>query len=124
MWIGNLLEEDLMVNHFQASLLTAERIGKGDQPIRLAFIQAALGFALVLMISVFGLFATSHAIGQDASGAAAKGPSVVANVLPPLVISPESLEPNLNGTLATGDGGSMIETKETTGGLLQASTRR
>jgi hypothetical protein len=89
-------EEDLMVNRFQE-------------------------FALVLMISAIGLFTASHAIGQESTVRKAD-PATTANVLPPLYISDESLEPNLNGMLATGDGGAMIEIKEITGNLPQAST--
>jgi hypothetical protein len=117
----NNRREDLIVNQFQESLLTSNRTGL---PMRLVFVQAAIGFAFVLMISALGLFAASHAIGQEVSGVAEKGaaPVATANVLPKLVILPESLEPNLNGMLATGDGGAMIEIKEITSNLPQAST--
>jgi hypothetical protein len=100
-----------MVNQFQASLLTADRAGKPDLPMRSALLQAVIGFALVLAVSAFGLFAASHAIGQEAQAAG------TANVLPQLMISPESLEPNLNGMLATGDGGATLPFEETVGGI-------
>lgn len=100
-----------MVNQFQASLLTADRAGKADLPMRSALLQAAIGAALVLAVSAFGLFAASHAIGQEAQAAR------TANVLPQLMISPESLEPNLNGMLATGDGGAALPLEETVGGV-------
>jgi hypothetical protein len=100
-----------MVNQFQASLLTADRVGKADLPMPSALIQAVIGFALVLAVSAFGLFAASHAIGQEVSARTA-----TANVLPQLMISPESLEPNLNGMLATGDGGAALPLEETVGG--------
>jgi hypothetical protein len=118
-------EEDLMVNQFQESLLTGDRVNKAGLPMRLVFIQAARGFVLVLMISTFGLFAASHAIGQEVPGVATKGavPVATGNVLPKLVISPESLEPNLNGMLATGDGGAVIEPQETTGSLRASAYR-
>ena len=108
-----------MVNQFQASLLTADRAGKADLPMRSALIQAAIGFALVLAVSAFGLFAASHAIGQEAQAATDKvgARTVTANVLPQLVISPESLEPNLNGMLATGDGGAALPLEEIVGGI-------
>jgi hypothetical protein len=103
-------KEDPMVNQFQASLLTTPR-QKAGHPIRLALVQAAAGFRLVLLVSAFGLFAASHAIGDEAHAAAGPRavPAATANVLPDLVIWPESLEPNLSGTLATGDGGATIE---------------
>jgi len=105
-----------MVNQFQASLLTADR-AKVGLSIRPALIQAALGFALVLMVSAFGLFAASHAIGQEASNAGKGTPVVTANVLPQFVIYPASLEPNLNGVLATGDGGASIPLEEVVAGV-------
>jgi hypothetical protein len=108
-----------MVNQFQASLLTADRAGKADLPVRSALIQAAIGFALVLAVSAFGLFAASHAIGQEAQAATDKiaARTATANVLPQLVIAPESLEPNLNGMLATGDGGAALPLEEIVGGI-------
>jgi hypothetical protein len=99
-----------MINQFQASLLTTDQVGKTDLPSRLALTQTAIGFVFVLMVSAFGLFAASNAIGEEAY-TAVKGASPIdaAAVLPILVISPESLEPNLNAMLATGDGGAVIE---------------
>jgi hypothetical protein len=107
-----------MVNQFQASLLTARRGGKAGLLVRLAFIQAAFGFALILLASAFGLFTASHVIGQE--GMLRK--AATANVLPPLVISDEALQPNLAGMLATGDGGAMIEPSETTDSLRPAAS--
>ena len=93
-----------MVNQFQASLLTAQRTGKAGLPAGLAFLQAAFGIAFVLLVSAFGLFTAWHAIGQESMLPKA----ATANVLPPLVISDEALQPNLTGMLATGDGGATI----------------
>jgi hypothetical protein len=107
-----------MVNQFQASLLTADRVGKTGLSIRPALVQAAFGLALVLMACAFGLFAASHAISQEVSNAAGKGALVAtANVLPQLVIHAESLAPNLNGMLATGDGGAAIPLEELVAGV-------
>ena len=110
-----------MVNQFQQSLLAAERASKANSTMHLTFVQAAIGFVLVMAISAFGLFPASHAIGQESLER--KTAPATANVLPKLMISPESLEPNLNWMPATGDGGAMIEPQETTGSLPRTSPR-
>jgi hypothetical protein len=97
-----------MTNQFQESLLVADRSGTAG--FRLAFVQAAVGLALACVISIFGLVIASQAHGQDT-----KRPT--ANVLPELILSPDSQEPNLNGVLATGDGGAALPAEETIGGV-------
>src|SRR5436190_21678720 len=103
------LKEDLMINQFQESLMAADGAGKTTQAVRLGYVQAAIGLALVIVISAFGLFIASQALGQE--NMTPKTQAATANVLPILILSPELQEPNLNGMLATGDGGAMIETK-------------
>jgi hypothetical protein len=108
-----------MLNQFQESLIVAEPANKPRHPLRLTLVQAAIGLLLVIAISAFGLFTASHASGQE--GMVRKATPATANVLPDLVIWPESLEPNLSGMLATGDGGAAIDAQETG---EHASTRR
>jgi hypothetical protein len=103
-------EEDPMINQFQESLMVTDGAHKDGRAPRPAWLQAPIGLVLVIAISAFGLFTASHAIGQEST--VRKAPAATANVLPPLYISDESLQPNLNGMLATGDGGAMIENKE------------
>jgi hypothetical protein len=114
-------KEDPMMNQFQQSLLVAERAKKACSTMHLAFVQAAIGFVLVVAISAFELFPASHAIGQESLER--KAAPATTNVSPKLVISPESLEPNLNWMPATGDSGAMIEPQETTGSLHRTSPR-
>jgi hypothetical protein len=104
-----------MINQFQESLLTDDRTSKANHTLRSACIQSAIGLMLVIAISAFGLFTASHATGQESM--MRKDPAATANVLPELVIWPESLEPNLNGMLATGDGGASLPLEETVGGV-------
>jgi hypothetical protein len=112
-----------MMNQFQASLPITDRPGIADFSIRSALLQAVL--ALVLMVSAFGLFSVSRAIGQQASIAVGKGtPVVTANVLPELIFHPETLEPNLNGMLATGDGGATIPLEEVVDAVLREASER
>jgi hypothetical protein len=106
-----LYEEDPMLNQFQESLMVTDGASKTGRTLRPAYLQAAIRMVLVIAIYAFGLFTATHAIGQEST--VRKAPAATANVLPELVIWPESQEPNLNGVLATGDGGAMIETKET-----------
>jgi hypothetical protein len=89
-----------MVNPFQESLMIT------DRKMRPAYAQTATGLVLVIAIVAFGLFATSHAIGQESKQSSK---AATANVLPPLFISDESLAPHLDWILATGDGGATIE---------------
>jgi hypothetical protein len=110
------LEEDLMMNQFQESLIVANGASKDGLTMRSGYIQAAIGLVLVIAISAFGLFTASHANGQD--GMARKtAQATTMNVLPPLFISDESQQPNLNGVLATGDGGAALPLEETVGGV-------
>jgi hypothetical protein len=95
-----------MTNQFQESLLAADRTDNAG--FRLAIVQAAVGLALACVISIFGLVIASQAYGQET-----KRPT--ANVLPELIISPESQEPNLNGMLTTGDGGTSLPVDATAG---------
>jgi len=63
----------------------------------------------IALISAFALFVAVVAISQEARSTGRNSePVASANVLPPLVISAQSLEPNLNGMLATGEGGALI----------------
>jgi hypothetical protein len=66
--------------------------------------------AVIAPICAAALFAAVVAISQEAKSTGQIGtpPAASANVLPPLVISSEALEPNLNGVLATGEGGALI----------------
>jgi hypothetical protein len=110
------LQEDLMMNQFQESLIVAGNTNKDGLTMRSGYVQAAIGLVLVIAISAFGLFAASHANGQDGIGRKTAQASTV-NVLPPLFISDESQQPNLNGVLATGDGGAALPLEETVGGV-------
>ena len=109
-----------MIDPFAESLIVAERARKTGPTMRLTLVQAGIGLVLVIAISAFGLFTASHASGQE--GMVRKAAPATANVLPDLVIWPQSLEPNLSGMLTTGDGGAMIDSRET--GDQHASTRR
>jgi hypothetical protein len=103
-------DEDPVVNQFQESLLTLDRASKSNYMTCLGLIQTAIGFMLVIAISAFELFAASQAIGQEVTRKLSS--TAALNVLPRLVISPESLEPNLNWMLATGDGAAVIKPPE------------
>jgi hypothetical protein len=110
------LQEDLMMNQFQESLIVAGDASKDGHTMRSGYVQAAIGLVLVIAISAFGLFTASHANGQD--GMTRKtAQATMMNVLPPLFISDESQQPNLNGVLATGDGGAALPLEETVGGV-------
>ena len=76
-----------------------------------SIVQAGVGFCLFCVIAIFGLVIVSQATGQEETKP--KAAVTQANVLPKLIIWNDALEPSLNGMLATGDGGAMIETKET-----------
>jgi hypothetical protein len=102
--------ENPMINQFQESLMIT------DRTMRPAYAQMAIGLVLVIAISAFGLFTASHARG-DESLTRKNIPAATANVLPSLVIWPQSQEPNLNGMLATGDGGAALPLEETVGGV-------
>jgi len=86
-------------------------------------VQAAIAFMAVTSIFAFGILYASQAIGEEVSKprTAVSGASA-ANVLPTLAISSQALEPNLNGMLATGDGGAMIDTQEITGSLPRSAS--
>lgn len=102
-----------MINQFQESLWTDDRTSKTNHTLRSAWVQTAIGLMLVIAISAFGIFTASHATGQENM---VRKPAM-ANVLPELFISDEALEPNLNGLLATGDGGASLPIEETVGGV-------
>ena len=108
-----------MTYQYQASLLTAGRAAKADLSMRPGFMQAAREFAPVLLFSALGLLTALYLIGWEVSGMVEKAAprAAAANVLPELVISPQSLEPNLNGMLATGDGGASIPLEELVAGV-------
>ena len=109
-----------MIDKFAESLVVAERARKTGPTMRLTLVQASIGLVPVIAISAFGLFTASHAGGQE--GMVRKAAPATANVPPDLVIGPEPLEPNLSAMLATGDGGAMIDGRETGG--RHASARR
>jgi hypothetical protein len=105
-----------MMNQFQESLTVTDGASKDGLTQRSGYIQAAIGLVLVIVISAIGLVAAPHATGQE--GMMRKAASATtANVLPPLFISDESQQPNLNGVLATGDGGAALPPEETVGGV-------
>jgi hypothetical protein len=116
------LEEDPMVNQFQEYIAVTDVASKATHTMRLGYVQAAVGLALLFIISAFGLFIASQATGQE-SMTRKTAQATTANVLPPLFISPESQEANLNWMPATGDGGAMIEPQETAGSLPRTSPR-
>jgi hypothetical protein len=101
-----LHEEDLMANRIQAT----------TQP---TLVQAVRDLKPVLMFSAVGLVTALSLIALQASHTTVKAtPKVAAaNVSPELYISPASLEPNLNGMLATGDGGASIPLEELVAGV-------
>jgi hypothetical protein len=81
--------------------------------------RASNGLASVLMFSALGLFASFWLIGYQISRTTATSAprTAAANVLPELFISEESLQPNLNGVLVTGDGGASIPLEELVAGV-------
>lgn len=96
------------------------RTGTGGLSNRSEHAWALGDFVPVLLFSAIGLFTALYLIGREASHAEEKGTSPVAareNVLPALVISPLSLEPNLNGMLATIDGGAALPLEELVAGV-------
>jgi hypothetical protein len=99
------------MNEFQKSPQIAGR-AKADG-------QASNGLASVLMFSALGLFASFWLIGFQIShtAAATAHRAAAANVSPELFISDESLRPNLNAVLATGDGGASIPLEELVAGV-------
>jgi hypothetical protein len=101
------------------SPVTARRPGTGGSPARSEHAWALADFLPVVLFSALGLVAALYLGGREASPTAEKGTSTAAreNVLPALVISPLSLEPNLNGVLATGDGGAAIPLEELVAGV-------
>ena len=111
-----------MINQFQESLLTDDRKSNANHTLRSAWVQTAIGLMLVIAISAFGIFTASHATGQESM--MRKAPAATANVLPELFISDEALEPNLNGVLATGDGGASLPLEETVGGVSRNAFQR
>ena len=76
-----------------------------------SIVQAGVGFCLFCVLAIFGMVIVSQATGQES--VKPKALAAQANVLPKLVIWNDGLEPGLTGMLATGDGGAVIETKET-----------
>jgi hypothetical protein len=108
-----------MMYQFQTSLLTPARTGKIDLSTHFDFMQAARGFVPMLLFSALGLFTTLYLMSREVPGTVENAPvaAIKANVLPHLVISPASLEPNLNGVLATGDGGAALPLEELIAGV-------
>jgi hypothetical protein len=98
------------MNPMQTALRTV-RETKTIRKVQDSIVQAGVGFCLFCAIAVFGMVIVSQATGQESMKQ--KTPVTQANVLPKLVIWNDALEPGLHGMLATGDGGAMIETKET-----------
>ena len=107
-----------MMKQLQTTLLTANRakVGLSTRHVR---VQVVLG--LVLIASVFGVFAMANAVPQEASSTSKGTHFAATNVLPQLVISPESLKPNLNGMLATGDGGASLPLEEVVAGVSRGA---
>jgi hypothetical protein len=105
-----------MTNQFQESLAVTAVASKATHTMRLGYVQAAVGLALLIIISAFGLFIASQATGQE-SMTRKTAQATTVNVLPPLFISDESQQPNLNGVLATGDGGAALPLEEIVGGV-------
>ncbi|HLL27144.1 MAG TPA: hypothetical protein VKT73_05790 [Xanthobacteraceae bacterium] len=96
------------MNHSQATLQTVRR----TNPLG---IQILVGLGLAAVVVIFGLIIASQATSQESM--MKKEHAATANVLPQLFISDEALKPNLNGVLATGDGGAMLPAEETIGGI-------
>ncbi|HLL27145.1 MAG TPA: hypothetical protein VKT73_05795 [Xanthobacteraceae bacterium] len=96
--------------------LTAGRLTKTDTAPRARFSRATAELLMVIAFSVFGLlmsvYTAGSATGQEKSGWRA-AIIIDANVLPALMIAPEALAPNLDWMPTTGDGGAVIEPKET-----------
>jgi hypothetical protein len=101
------------------SPLAARRTGAGGSSARSEQAWTLADFVPVLLFSAIGLLTAFYLIGREATYAAEQVTPRAAteNVLPPLVVPPESLEPNLNGVLATGDGGASIPLEELVGGV-------
>jgi hypothetical protein len=109
-----------MMNQFQESLTVTDGASKDGQTKRSGYVQAAIGLVLVIAISAIGLIAAPRATGQE--GMVRKSATATtANVLPPLFLSDESQQPNLNGALATGDGGAALPLEETVGGVSRGA---
>jgi hypothetical protein len=68
--------------------------------------EAAVAAGLVIVVSLLGILTSGQKYSTAEKKAAA--PMIAENVLPKLIILPESLEPNLSGCFATGDGGGSI----------------
>jgi hypothetical protein len=123
-------EEDSMTYQFPRypdSPVAARRPGTGGSSTRSEHAWALADFLPVVLFSALGLVAALYLGGREASPTAEKGTSPVAareNVLPALVISPLSLEPNLNGVLATGDGAASIPLEELVAGVRREAFDR
>jgi hypothetical protein len=112
-----------MMNQFQESLTVTDGASKDGQTKRSGYVQAAIGLVLVIAISAIGLIAAPRATGQE--GMVRKSATATtANVLPPLIISDESQQPNLNGVLTTGDGGDALPLEETVGGVSRNAFKK
>ena len=96
------------MNTMQTALHTV-RETKTIRKVQDSIVQAGVGFCLFCTIAIFGMVIVSQATGQE--GMARRAPVAQANVLPKLLITIDALEPGLNGVLATGDGGAVIETQ-------------
>lgn len=100
-----------MVNQFQESLITADEAPKSAR--RLGLVQLVVALMLVAIMAAFGIFTATHANGEEM----VKRAPASAKVLPDINLTPESLEPNLSGMLATGDGGASLPLDGPTGTL-------
>jgi len=100
-----------MMDQFQGSLIPA---AENPEPVsRLGLVQFVVTVMLVAIMAAFGIFTATHAGGEEMMRKA----TAQAKVLPDINITPESLEPNLAGMLATGDGGTSLPLEETGGGV-------